>query len=176
MAAAPTKRKALIIAAVVVICAVVGAAVGIVIWKTTGSSDSEDASNSNGNADGEDRDSKGLSSTNSTDAGGKKNSSSSANSTSKGITSDPTKGTYSLAAYAIGDWGTTIARDSCCKRRTDHAPTNVDKNAEEAVGVLMGQAAAAAKPKPKVVIGHGCVAFPHSILSSPAHITACVLQ
>lgn len=65
--------------------------------------------------------------------------------------------TYSLAAYAIGDWGTTIERDSCCKRRTDHDPTNVDKNAEEAVGVLMGQAAAAAKPKPKVVIGHGCV-------------------
>ncbi|TYZ60221.1 hypothetical protein PybrP1_000563, partial [[Pythium] brassicae (nom. inval.)] len=148
--APPVKRKALIIGAVVVICAIVGAVVGIVVWKTTG--DSEDVSNSSGS---ENRDGKSGGSSSSSSSTSKSNSSSSANETTKGITSDPTKATYSLAAYAIGDWGTTIARDSCCKRRTDHDPTNVDKNAEEAVGVLMGLAAAAAKPKPKVVIGHG---------------------
>uniref|UniRef100_K3W5R2 Calcineurin-like phosphoesterase domain-containing protein n=1 Tax=Globisporangium ultimum (strain ATCC 200006 / CBS 805.95 / DAOM BR144) TaxID=431595 RepID=K3W5R2_GLOUD len=153
------KRKALIIGGVVTLFAVIGAIVGVVVWKT---SDSSSASNSSGNSNSSGSSLSNLNSgsrsdTNSEVAGDadSSNATNSSGSGSSSITSDPTTAKFTLAAYAIGDWGTTIARDSCCKRRTDHDPSNVDKNAEEAVGVLMGKAAAAADPKPKVVIGHG---------------------
>ncbi|GAB9467255.1 Tartrate-resistant acid phosphatase type 5 [Globisporangium polare] len=152
------KRKALIIAGVVTLCAIIGAVVGIVIWKTTtGSSSSASNSsgdNESGTTDAAAKKTSGGGSTSGTVRSSGSGSNSSDDTVSK-ITSDPTKATYSLAAYAIGDWGTTTTRDSCCTRRTDHDATNVDKNAEEAVGTLMGMAATAAKIKPKVVIGHG---------------------
>ncbi|KAG7377559.1 hypothetical protein PHYPSEUDO_011479 [Phytophthora pseudosyringae] len=70
-------------------------------------------------------------------------------------TTDPLTETYSLSALAIGDWGRTIAKDggSCCSRRK--AFTVLDYNAMEYVAILLGQAAAAAQPRPSVVIGHG---------------------
>lgn len=70
-------------------------------------------------------------------------------------TTDPLTETYSVSALAIGDWGRTIAKDggSCCRRRKSF--TVMDYNAMEYVSILLGQAAAAAQPRPSVVIGHG---------------------
>lgn len=51
------------------------------------------------------------------------------------VTSDPTTATYSLSAFAIGDWGTTVAKDSCCSRSSGY--NNYDVNAEDVVASLM---------------------------------------
>eukprot|EP00644_Phytophthora_capsici_P007375 jgi/Phyca11/111813/e_gw1.21.277.1 len=70
-----------------------------------------------------------------TSSGGTTKSSSSAKKTStssgsSSITSDPTSVTYSLAAFAIGDWGTTVTQDSCCQ---SSGYTDYDINAEDVV-------------------------------------------
>ncbi|RLN63607.1 hypothetical protein BBJ28_00004826 [Nothophytophthora sp. Chile5] len=67
---------------------------------------------------------------------------------------NPLQETYSVSALAIGDWGRTVAKDggSCCSRRKSF--TVLDYNAMEYVAILLGQAAAA-QPRPSVVIGHG---------------------
>lgn len=148
------RRRVLLIGGIVTLFAVIGAIVAVVVWKSTDSSTNAST--------GTDRSSDSNASSSSKKPSGK-TTSSSGNSSSDGSgsvssttpTSDPTKEKYTLAAYAIGDWGTTTTRDSCCKRRGDHTPTNIDKNAEDVVAAVMGKAAAAADPKPQVVVGHG---------------------
>ncbi|GMF16524.1 unnamed protein product [Phytophthora lilii] len=73
-------------------------------------------------------------------------------STSSGssTTSDPTSVTYSLAAFAIGDWGTTVSQDSCCTRSSTY--NDYDINAEDIVANLMDQQAGSADVAPKVSI------------------------
>ncbi|ETM01600.1 hypothetical protein L917_01833 [Phytophthora nicotianae] len=68
-------------------------------------------------------------------------------------TSDPASATYSLSAFAIGDWGTTVTKGSCCSRSATH--NNYDINAEDVVANLMDIQAGKVGVKPKVIIGHG---------------------
>ncbi|DAZ96324.1 TPA: LOW QUALITY PROTEIN: hypothetical protein N0F65_008448, partial [Lagenidium giganteum] len=149
-----TRRKALIIGGVVTLCAIIGAVVGIVLWQT--SSKKVTSKDGNTNAEGAGGGSKSGGSTtkspkkSSGSRGG--GSSSDGNSTSK-VSSDPTKEKFSLAAFAIGDWGTTITPDSCCKRRSKY--TNTDLFAEDIVAALMDKQAGKQDLKPQVVIGHG---------------------
>ncbi|KAJ0399302.1 hypothetical protein P43SY_000141 [Pythium insidiosum] len=153
-------RRAIFIA--VIVLAVVGAIVGVVVWQTSEKSSKSNTSSGNTN--------ESRKANNSTTSGPstrapsitfdpKEESSDARNETrapaSKTPTSDPSKEKYVIGALAIGDWGSTIGRDSCCKRRADHTPTNVDKNAMDVVATMMGQAATAMNPKPKVVLGHG---------------------
>ncbi|EGZ29046.1 hypothetical protein PHYSODRAFT_475909 [Phytophthora sojae] len=56
---------------------------------------------------------------------------------------------YSVSAFAIGDWGSTTDRGSCCGGTFN----NFDLHAQEIVGMLMDQQAAVMKPK--VVCGLG---------------------
>ncbi|EEY59949.1 uncharacterized protein PITG_13108 [Phytophthora infestans T30-4] len=65
-----------------------------------------------------------------TSSGGPTKSSKKSGSVSSSITSDPTSVTYSLAAFAIGDWGTTVTQDSCCQKS---GYTDYDINAEDVV-------------------------------------------
>ncbi|GMF36508.1 unnamed protein product [Phytophthora lilii] len=69
------------------------------------------------------------------------------------VTSDPATATYSLSAFAIGDWGTTTSKGSCCPRSDQY--NNYDINAEDIVASLMNTEAGNAAVKPKVIIGHG---------------------
>ncbi|KAG4041534.1 hypothetical protein JG687_00015444 [Phytophthora cactorum] len=69
------------------------------------------------------------------------------------VTSDPASAKYSLSAFAIGDWGTTVAKGSCCSRSATY--NNFDLNAEDVVASLMNTKAGNAAVKPKVIIGHG---------------------
>ncbi|CEG41848.1 Purple (tartrate-resistant) acid phosphatase [Plasmopara halstedii] len=84
----------------------------------------------------------------------KKNSSNGSRDEEEELT-DPLTENYSVSALAVGDWGRTIAKNggSCCSRRKSF--TVLDYNAMEYVAILLGQAAAAAEPRPSVVIGHG---------------------
>ncbi|KAG7379031.1 hypothetical protein PHYPSEUDO_009126 [Phytophthora pseudosyringae] len=68
-------------------------------------------------------------------------------------TSDPASAAYSLSAFAIGDWGTTPYKGSCCSR--SDAYNNYDINAEDVVASLMNTEAGNAAVKPKLIIGHG---------------------
>ncbi|TMW68137.1 hypothetical protein Poli38472_007809 [Pythium oligandrum] len=149
-----TKRKVLIVAGVVTLFAVIGAIVGIVVWQTKDKSDGA-STKSGGATDASASTSDKGSSVTKSGTSGSSNSSSDGSSKESSVTSDPTKEKFTLSAYAVGDWGTTTTRDSCCKRRADHTPTNVDKNAEDVVAAIMGKAADVADPKPKVVLGHG---------------------
>ncbi|POM69975.1 Hypothetical protein PHPALM_13683, partial [Phytophthora palmivora] len=141
-------RRALIIIGVVVVLAIVGVIVGVVVTKDSSSSTSTSDGTSSGST---------SSGSTTTSSGGTTKSSSSTKktSTSSGsstITSDPTSVTYSLAAFAIGDWGTTVTQDSCCQ---SSGYTDYDINAENVVANVMNQQAADAEVAPKVVIGHG---------------------
>jgi tartrate-resistant acid phosphatase type 5 len=69
------------------------------------------------------------------------------------VTSDPASAKYSLSAFAIGDWGTTVYKDSCCARSSTF--NNYDVNAEDVVASLMNTEAGNSTLKPKVIIGHG---------------------
>ncbi|ETL48531.1 hypothetical protein L916_01877, partial [Phytophthora nicotianae] len=69
------------------------------------------------------------------------------------VTSDPASAAYSLSAFAIGDWGTTTFKGSCCSRSDTYS--NYDINAEDVVASLMNTEAGNAAVKPKVIIGHG---------------------
>ncbi|CEG41040.1 Purple (tartrate-resistant) acid phosphatase [Plasmopara halstedii] len=66
---------------------------------------------------------------------------------------DPTTTSYSLSAFAIGDWGTTTYKSSCCTRSSSY--NNYDVNAEDVVAILMNTEAGNMAVKPKVIIGHG---------------------
>ncbi|RLN50327.1 hypothetical protein BBJ29_002965 [Phytophthora kernoviae] len=69
------------------------------------------------------------------------------------VTSDPASAAYSLSAFAIGDWGTTVTKGSCCSRSATY--NNYDLNAEDIVASLMNTQAGIASVKPKAIIGHG---------------------
>lgn len=68
--------------------------------------------------------------------------------------------TYSLHALAIGDWGVDLGLGSCCNRYrstgVDNAEYYKDQQAQQNVAHLLSLSAE--KLKPKVIIGHGCVA------------------
>ncbi|KAE9076286.1 hypothetical protein PF007_g24684 [Phytophthora fragariae] len=137
-------NKRLIIVGVVVLCAVVGAIVGVLV--ATKSSSSSTSSEESGNAG----------STTPSGAGTSKKSSNSTSGSStvtSTVTSDPTSVTYSLAAFAIGDWGTTVTKDSCCTRSSTY--NNFDIVAEDVVSSLMDTQASNADVKPKCILSHG---------------------
>ncbi|KAE8950538.1 hypothetical protein PR003_g35199, partial [Phytophthora rubi] len=69
------------------------------------------------------------------------------------VTSDPATAAYSLSAFAIGDWGTTTFKGSCCSRSDSYS--NYDVVAEDVVASLMNTEAGNAAVKPKVIMGHG---------------------
>ncbi|KAE8960301.1 hypothetical protein PR002_g30262, partial [Phytophthora rubi] len=69
------------------------------------------------------------------------------------VTSDPATATYLLSAFAIGDWGTTTYKGSCCSRSDSYS--NYDIAAEDVVASLMNTEAGNAAVKPKVIISHG---------------------
>ncbi|KAE9091603.1 hypothetical protein PF007_g18811 [Phytophthora fragariae] len=144
-------RRALIIIGVVVVLAVVGVIVGVVVTKDSSNSASTSTS------DGTSGSTSASSGSTTTRSGGTTKSSSSTKKTttssgSTSITSDPTSVTYSLSAFAIGDWGTTVTQDSCCQ---SSGYTDYDVNAEDMVANVMDQQAGDADVAPKVVIGHG---------------------
>ncbi|KAE8880091.1 hypothetical protein PF005_g26035 [Phytophthora fragariae] len=66
---------------------------------------------------------------------------------------DPTTAYYPVSAFAIGDWGTTPYKGSCCSRTTLY--NNYDVVAEDVVASLMNTQAGSSAVKPKVIIGHG---------------------
>ncbi|RLN50328.1 hypothetical protein BBJ29_002964, partial [Phytophthora kernoviae] len=68
------------------------------------------------------------------------------------VTSDPASAKYSLSAFAIGDWGTTVTKGSCCSRSSNY--NNYDLNAEDIVASLMNIQVGNADVKPKVIISH----------------------
>ncbi|ETK95130.1 hypothetical protein L915_01917, partial [Phytophthora nicotianae] len=67
-----------------------------------------------------------------------------------GSSVDPASAKYSVAAYAVGDWGQTLDMSSCCGGTYN----NFDLHAQEIVGKLMDIQAGTAV-KPKAVLGHG---------------------
>ncbi|GMF36510.1 unnamed protein product [Phytophthora lilii] len=73
------------------------------------------------------------------------------------VTSDPASAKYTLSAFAIGDWGTTVTKGSCCSRSATYS--NYDLNAEDIMASLMNIQAGSADVKPKVIIGHGDNAY-----------------
>ncbi|KAF4146561.1 hypothetical protein GN958_ATG04254 [Phytophthora infestans] len=58
--------------------------------------------------------------------------------------------TYLLAAFAIGDWGTTVPTDSCCTRSETYE--NFDIVAEDVVLRLMNTQVGNADVKPKPIL------------------------
>ncbi|GMF50976.1 unnamed protein product [Phytophthora fragariaefolia] len=140
-------NKRLIIIGVVVLCAVVGAIVGVLVaTKSSSSSTSSEESGTAGSASG----TSGGSSTSKKSSTTTGSGSSAVTST---VTSDPTSVTYSLAAFAIGDWGTTVTKDSCCTRSETY--NNFDIVAEDVVSSLMNTQAGSADVKPKCIMSHG---------------------
>ncbi|EGZ11537.1 hypothetical protein PHYSODRAFT_250624 [Phytophthora sojae] len=147
-------RKALLIIGVVVVLAIVGAIIGIVVTKGSSSSSASasDGTTGSGIASG----STSSTSTTTGSSSGNAKLSASKRSTGSGsstITSDPTSAKYSLAAFAIGDWGTTTTQSSCCSRSANF--NDYDINAEDVVANVMNQQAGKAEVAPKIVIGHG---------------------
>ncbi|KAE9296403.1 hypothetical protein PF008_g24009 [Phytophthora fragariae] len=137
-------NKRLIIVGVVVLCAVVGAIVGVLV--ATKSSSSSTSSEESGNAGSSTPSGAGTSKKSS-------NSTSGSSTVTSTVTSDPTSVTYSLAAFAIGDWGTTVTKDSCCTRSSTY--NNFDIVAEDVVSSLMDTQASNADVKPKCILSHG---------------------
>ncbi|KAG7388813.1 hypothetical protein PHYBOEH_007694 [Phytophthora boehmeriae] len=145
-------RKLLIIG-VVVLCAVVGAIVGVIVATKSDSSSSSSTSEGDGT-------SSGSSTSSGSGTSSSKKSSSSKNSTTSGsatvestVTSDPTSAKFTLSAFAIGDWGTTVTKDSCCTRSSTY--NNYDVHAEDIVASLMNTQAGNDDVKPKAIISHG---------------------
>ncbi|KAG7396441.1 hypothetical protein PHYBOEH_002258 [Phytophthora boehmeriae] len=75
------------------------------------------------------------------------------NAATEAVTSDPASAAYTVSAFAIGDWGTTTYKSSCCSRADSH--NNYDINAEDIVASLMNTQAGNSAVKPKAIIGHG---------------------
>ncbi|KAL3657233.1 hypothetical protein V7S43_017893 [Phytophthora oleae] len=145
-------RKGLIAIGVIVILAIIGVIVGVVVSKSSSSSSSTgDGNSSSSSASGSTATTSGSGTSTKSSSSTKKSSSNSTSAST--ITSDPTSVTYSLAAFAIGDWGTTTTQSSCCKRSSTY--NDYDVNAEDIVASVMNQQAAAADVAPKCVIGHG---------------------
>ncbi|KAG2524783.1 hypothetical protein JM18_005234 [Phytophthora kernoviae] len=142
-------RKVLIIIGVVVVLAVIGVIVGVVV----GTSGSDSASTTDGTSSGSSSGSTTTDSSGGTTKSSTKKKTTSTSSGSSSITSDPTSVTYSLAAFAIGDWGTTVTQDSCCTRSSTY--NDYDINAEDIVADLMNQQAGDADVAPKIIISHG---------------------
>ncbi|KAJ8563975.1 hypothetical protein ON010_g7371 [Phytophthora cinnamomi] len=149
--------KKVLITGVVVVLAVIGVIVGVIVGRQSSSSSASESSGTASSGTGTTAsDATSDSSTNASSGGtgkvSKKNNSTSSSSASS-ITSDPTSAKYSLAAFAVGDWGTTIYQDSCCTRADTY--TNFDIVAEDVVASLMNTQAANADIKPKAILGHG---------------------
>ncbi|KAG2809244.1 hypothetical protein PC129_g15417 [Phytophthora cactorum] len=112
-----TKKVA--ITGVVVILAVIGVIVGVLVARKSSDSASESSgTNSSGSGSTSTTSGSGTSATTSSSSNSGttyklKNSTSSASSS---VTSDPTDAKFTLSAFAIGDWGTTVTKDSCCTR------------------------------------------------------------
>ncbi|KAG3213656.1 hypothetical protein PC129_g15415 [Phytophthora cactorum] len=106
-------NKRLIIIGIVVLCAVVGAIVGVLVATKSDSSSTSSEESANASGSTSSGSSGGTSSSTSKKSS---NSSTGSSSVTATVTSDPTSVTYSLAAFAIGDWGTTVTKDSCCTR------------------------------------------------------------
>ncbi|CEG42885.1 conserved hypothetical protein [Plasmopara halstedii] len=147
-----TKRVQII--GVVVTIAVIGVIAAIILTRQSDSSSvnnessgpnvSDSASGTSGDTDDQ---STGTSSENST------NEKTGTKSKTSSITSDPTSAKFSLAAFAVGDWGTTIYQDSCCTRSDTF--NNYDILAEDVVASIMNTQAGNADIKPKAILGHG---------------------
>ncbi|CAI5720913.1 unnamed protein product [Hyaloperonospora brassicae] len=69
------------------------------------------------------------------------------------VTSDPATAVYSLSAFAIGDWGTTVTPQSCCVRSASF--NNYDVHAQDVVASLMNTEAGQTAVKPQAIMGHG---------------------
>ncbi|KAF1774774.1 Metallo-dependent phosphatase-like [Phytophthora cactorum] len=138
-----TKKVA--ITGVVVILAVIGVIVGVLVARKSSDSASESSgTNSSGSGSTSTTSGSGTSATTSSSLNSGttyklKNSTSSASSS---VTSDPTDAKFTLSAFAIGDWGTTVTKDSCCTRSSTY--NDYDVNAEDIVANLMNQQATAA--------------------------------
>ncbi|TDH74327.1 hypothetical protein CCR75_003054 [Bremia lactucae] len=133
-------NKRILIIGVVVLCAVVGAIIGVLVATSSNSSSTESSEPNSSNPRSSSRN---RSSNTSTGSG---------NSTLT-VTSDPTAATYSLVVFAIGDYGTTVAKDSCCTRSSTY--NNFDVVAEDVVASLMNTQAGDAVVKPKAILGQG---------------------
>lgn len=144
-------RKKIAVIGVVVVLAVIGVVIGVIVSRQ--SSDSASTSSSDSTASGSS--SSATSSGSSTSKSKSKSTSKSTNSSSGSITSDPTSVTYSVAAFAIGDWGTTVTKSSCCTRTSTY--TDYDIVAEDVVASLMNTQAGDMSLTPKCIISHGYV-------------------
>ncbi|KAF1774773.1 Metallo-dependent phosphatase-like [Phytophthora cactorum] len=143
-------NKRLIIIGIVVLCAVVGAIVGVLVATKSDSSSTSSEESANASGSTSSGSSGGTSSSTSKKSS---NSSTGSSSVTATVTSDPTSVTYSLAAFAIGDWGTTVTKDSCCTRSETY--NNFDVVAEDVVSSLMNTQAGDADVKPKAILSHG---------------------
>ncbi|GMF16520.1 unnamed protein product [Phytophthora lilii] len=139
--------KALTIIGVVVVMSIVGAIVGVVVSRDSSDSASTSAGTAGSGNSGADA------TTGSYSGNGKVSTSKRSTGNASTITSDPTSATYSVAAFAIGDWGTTVTQGSCCSRSSTF--NDYDINAEDVVANVMNQQAGKADVPPKCVIGHG---------------------
>ncbi|KAE9095604.1 hypothetical protein PF006_g23971 [Phytophthora fragariae] len=115
-----TKKAA--ITGVVVILAVIGAIIGVLVVRKSSDSASE-SSGTKSSGSGSVSDSSGSRGTTSSivDSSSSKSGTTyklknSTSSSSSSVTSDPTDAKFTLSAFAIGDWGTTVTQDSCCTR------------------------------------------------------------
>ncbi|GMF54178.1 unnamed protein product [Phytophthora fragariaefolia] len=143
-------RKALAIIGVVVVLSIVGVIIGVVVSKGSSSSSSSTSAGTSASSSGESSTTATGSYSGNAKVSASKESTGSGSST---ITSNPTSAKYSLAAFAIGDWGTTTTQGSCCSRSATF--NNYDINAEDVVANVMNQQAGKAEVAPKIVIGHG---------------------
>ncbi|KAE8890217.1 hypothetical protein PF005_g24780 [Phytophthora fragariae] len=152
-----TKKAA--ITGVVVILAVIGAIIGVLVVRKSSDSASE-SSGTKSSGSGSVSDSSGSRGTTSSivDSSSSKSGTTyklknSTSSSSSSVTSDPTDAKFTLSAFAIGDWGTTVTQDSCCTRSSTY--NDYDVNAEDIVANLMDQQASAASAAPKCILSHG---------------------
>lgn len=140
-------KKVLIIGVVVAIAAI-GVIAGILV--ATSSSSSE-ATNESSNPTSANSDTPLSRATNSSKSGIRSNTTKSSGGPL--ITSDPTSAKFTLCAFALGDWGTTIYQDSCCTRAKTY--NKYDVNAMDVVASIMNTHAGAVDVKPQCILGHG---------------------
>ncbi|KAI9981265.1 hypothetical protein PInf_008915 [Phytophthora infestans] len=149
-----TKKVA--ITGVVVILAVIGVIVGVLVARKSGDSASE-SSCTNSSGSGSKGTGSGASTTSSSTSGTTYKLKNSTSSASSSVTSDPTDhrsdAKFTVSAFAIGDWGTTVTKDSCCTRSSTY--NDYDVNAEDIVANLINQQATAASAVPKCILSHG---------------------
>ncbi|RLN46863.1 hypothetical protein BBJ29_009194 [Phytophthora kernoviae] len=123
------------------VLAVIGVIVGVVVSTSGGTSSSSASGSTMTNSCGGTTKSSTKKKTTSTSSG------------SSSITSDPTSVSYSLADFAIGDWGSTVTQDSCCTRSSPY--NDYDINADDSVANVMNQQAGDADVPPKIIISYG---------------------